>query len=61
MAALGMESASTSTGERGNDIDPPAKSCLRGHGVPFVRREARQITGADYEYFDRIILMDNNN
>lgn len=56
-----IESVATSTEELGNDLYPPAKSCLRGHGVPFVRREARQITRADYEYFDRIFLMDNNN
>lgn len=56
-----IESAATSTEELGSDIYPPAKSCLRGHGVPFVRRKARQITRADYDYFDRIFLMDNNN
>ncbi|MGM9693875.1 MAG: low molecular weight protein-tyrosine-phosphatase [Alloprevotella sp.] len=56
-----IESAATSTEEIGNDVYPPAKSCLRSHGVPFTRRGARQICRADYERFDRIFLMDNNN
>lgn len=56
-----IESAATSTEELGNDVYPPAKSCLRSHGVPFSRREARQICREDYERFDHIFLMDNNN
>ena len=56
-----IESAATSIEELGNDVYPPAKSCLRSHGVPFSRREARQICREDYERFDHIFLMDNNN
>lgn len=56
-----IESAATSTEELGNDVYPPAKFCLRSHGVPFSRREARQICREDYERFDHIFLMDNNN
>ena len=56
-----IESAATSTEELGNDVYPPAKSCLRSHGVPFSRREARQICREDYERFNHIFLMDNNN
>lgn len=56
-----IASAATSTEELGNDVYPPARACLRRHGVPFLRREARQITRADYAYYDRIFLMDNNN
>ena len=54
-------SAATSTEEIGNDMYPPAKACLRRHGIPFVHREARQMTRADYDYYDRILLMDANN
>ena len=56
-----IASAATSTEEIGNDIYPPAKDCLRRHGIPFTRRAARQITRRDYDYYDRIILMDQNN
>lgn len=56
-----IASAATSTEEIGNDIYPPAKDCLRRHGIPFTRRGARQITRRDYDYYDRIILMDQNN
>ncbi len=56
-----IASVATSREELGNDMYPPAKSCLRRHGIPFVRREARQMTPADYDYYDRIFLMDGNN
>ena len=56
-----IDSAATSLEEVGNDVYPPARSCMRSHGIPFERREARQITRADYDYYDRIFLMDNNN
>lgn len=56
-----IASAATSTEEIGNDVYPAAKACLQRHGVPFARREARQITRADLDYYDRIFLMDGNN
>lgn len=57
-----IESAAVSTEEIGNPIYPPAKRCLSQHGVWFdPRKTARQITQADYERFDRIIVMDASN
>ena len=56
-----IDSVATSTEEIGNDMYPPAQRCLRSHGVPFQHRGARQITKADYDYFDRIFVMDRNN
>ena len=56
-----VESAATSTEELGNDMYPPAKSKLREMGVPFARRAARQVTPADYDRFDHIIVMDSFN
>lgn len=56
-----IDSVATSTEEIGNDMYPPAKRCLRAHGVPFERRLARQITQADCDYYDRIFVMDRNN
>ena len=54
-------SAATSTEEVGNDLYPPAQRCLRNHGIPFTHRRARQMTQADYDHYDRIFLMDDNN
>ena len=56
-----IASAATSREEIGNDIYPPARRCMAGHGVPFERRGARQITGADAAYYDRIIVMEEYN
>ena len=56
-----IDSAATSTEEIGNDMYPPAKRCLRAHGVPFAHRQARQVTQADYDHYDRIFVMDRNN
>ena len=56
-----IESAATSREEIGNDMYPPVKNLLYREGVPFERRGARQITDADYDYFDYIIGMDTAN
>lgn len=56
-----IASAATSTEELGNDMYPPAKRCLTQHHVPFSHRSARQITPADYQYYDYIVAMDQNN
>ena len=56
-----IESAATSREEIGNDVYPPAQRCLRAHGVPFTRRRARQVTDADYDEFDLIVIMEEYN
>ena len=56
-----IASAATSTEEIGNDIYPPAKRILTQKGVKFESRRARQITRKDYDYYDFIIAMDENN
>ena len=56
-----IESAAVSREEIGNDIYPPAKRTLAGHGIPFERRAARQIDGEDIVRFDRIVAMDRSN
>ena len=56
-----IESAATSREEIGNDTDPRTKRKLTEMGVPFERRKARQMTKADYNEFDYIIAMDDNN
>lgn len=57
-----IESAAVSEEEIGNPIYPPAKRCLRQHGVPFdTQKRAREVTRADYARFDRLICMDTSN
>ena len=57
-----IESAAVSTEEIGNPIYPPARRCLDRHGIWFdTRKQARQVTRADYDRFDRIICMDASN
>ena len=56
-----IASAAVSTEEIGNDIYPPAKRTLAAHGIPFSRRAARQMTKADYLYYDYIVCMDQSN
>ena len=56
-----IASAATSTEEIGNDIYPLAKRILTQKGIKFSLRQARQITRKDYDYYDFIIAMDENN
>lgn len=56
-----VDSCATSTEEIGNDIYPPAKRCLTQHGIAILPHAARQITRADYEYFDLILCMEHYN
>ena len=56
-----IASAAVSTEEIGNDIYPPAKRMLASKGVPFEHRAARQMTRADYAYYDHIVCMDQSN
>ena len=56
-----IDSAAVSREEIGNDIYPPAKRKLREKGIPFEFHAARQITRADYAYYDYIICADRSN
>lgn len=56
-----IESAATSTEEIGNDIHYGTRTKLQKEGVPFTRRAARQITAADYERYDYLVAMDEEN
>lgn len=40
-----IDSAAVSYEEEGNDIYPPAKRTLHGHGIPFGRHSAHQGDG----------------
>ena len=57
--AFEVDSAATSREEIGNPIYPPARKKLLSEGVPIGTHRARQITKADYKYFDHIYIMDH--
>ena len=56
-----ISSAATTTEELGNDIYPNARAELKMHGIPFSRRRTRQIRGDEYDDWDLIIAMDQEN
>ena len=56
-----IASAATSTEEIGNPVYPPARRKLAEHGIGCEGKTARQMTRADYHYYDHIIAMDRNN
>ena len=56
-----IASAATSTEEIGNPVYPPARRMLARHGIDCSGKAARQMTIADYNHYDYIVLMDQNN
>ena len=56
-----IASCATSCEEIGNPVYPPARKKLAEEGISCDGKTARQITKEDYEYFDYVIAMDNNN
>ena len=60
-----IESAATSTEEIyhgvGNPVYPPVRSLLEAHQIDCRQKHARQITESDYDNFDYLIGMDDNN
>lgn len=58
---LEVDSAATSREEIGNPIYPMALRTLEAHGIHGARHAARQVTKADYDYYDMLVLMDEEN
>ena len=56
-----IASAATSREEIGNPVYPPARKKLAEHGIACAGHHARQMTRADYEYYDMIICMEHYN
>ena len=56
-----IDSCATSTEEIGNPVYPPARRKLAEHGISCNGHHARQITRADYQRFDYLIVMDRMN
>ena len=56
-----IESAATSREELGNDMHYGTRAKLREQGIPFTRRAARQIRPDDYDRYDYLVAMDDEN
>ena len=56
-----IDSAATSTEEIGNPVYPPMRKTLLDHGIPCGGHHARQMTRRDYDAFDYLIAMDQEN
>ena len=56
-----IASAAVSREEIGSPVYPPARRELAKHGISCAGKTARQVTAADYNYYDRIYYMDNRN
>ena len=56
-----IASAATSSWELGNPVYPPAREILEAHGIDCTGKQARQLERADYERFDLLIGMDEQN
>ena len=56
-----IASAATSTDDLGSDMYPAAKEELQKHGIPFERRQARQLRRGETADWDYIVAMDGEN
>ena len=56
-----IASAAVSREEIGEPVYPPARRELAKHGIRCDGHAARQVTMADYHYYDRIYYMDRSN
>ena len=60
-----VQSSATSTeeiwGDVGNPVYPPAREELKKHGIDCSGKRAVQVTRADYEKYDLLVVMDSNN
>lgn len=56
-----IDSKACRTDEIGSDAHPGTQRMLRAKGIPFSRRAARLIRREDYEEYDFVIAMDDEN
>ena len=56
-----IASAATSREEIGNPVYPPARTELAKHGIDCKGHMARQMTRADYDYYDYLVAMEPYN
>ncbi len=60
-AEFEVASAATSSEELGNPVYPPMRRVLAEHGLDCAGKTARRLTRADYERWDLLIGMDEEN
>ena len=60
-AEFEIASAATSREEIGNPVYPPAQRELAKHGISCKGHAARQMTPADYDYYDYLVAMEPYN
>ncbi len=60
-AEFEIASAATSREEIGNPVYPPAQRELAKHGISCKGHAARQMTSADYDYYDYLVAMEPYN
>lgn len=60
-ARFHIESAATCSDELGNPVYPPVRKLLAERGISTEGKTARRITKEDYNRFDYIVGMDQNN
>ena len=60
-AEFEIASAATSREEIGNPVYPPARTELAKHGISCKGHAARQMTRADYDYYDYLVAMEPYN
>lgn len=58
---LTIDSAATSTEELGNPPHPGTRRTLAAHGIPQVSHHARQVRRLEYDDWDLIVCMDEEN
>ncbi len=56
-----IASAATSSEELGNPVYPPARKILAAHGIDCTGKRARRMQPQDYEEYDLLIGMDDEN
>lgn len=56
-----IESAACTREELGNPVYPPARRELARHGIDCAGKTARLLTRGDYQYYNLLIGMDNEN
>lgn len=56
-----VDSAGTSREEIGNDVDYRTRRKMEAEGIRCGHHKARQVTRADYGYYDWLVIMDREN
>lgn len=56
-----IDSAATSCEELGNPVYPPVRRLLNAHGIDCSAKTARQMCRRDYDAYDILVGMDNEN